>query len=90
MTQIISVLNMHVKMGSPSSQALTLRAYSVISSDLNQGIVTSGLTTKSSCRLVMAMERIVTSGILRSSVVVTRPSFAAEMTKWTALFDYSV
>jgi hypothetical protein len=38
-------------------------------------------TTKSSCRLVIAIERIVTIGILRSNVVETCPSFEVVMTK---------
>jgi hypothetical protein len=42
---------------------------------------TRRLATKSSCRLVMAIERIVTIGILRSKVVDTCPSFEVVMTK---------
>ena len=38
-------------------------------------------TTKSSRRLVSEMPRMLTSGIFRSIVVETRPSFAVDMTK---------
>lgn len=80
MTVTISVLKTQVKMGSPSSQALTLRAYSSESAstiDIN----TIRLTTKSSRKLVIEIALIVTNGILRSKVVETRPSLACETRK---------
>jgi hypothetical protein len=58
-----SVLKTEVKTGSPSSQALTLKAI------------------QSSRRFESAIDLMVTSGILRSIVVVIRPSLAAEMRK---------
>jgi hypothetical protein len=47
------------------------------------------LTTKSSLRFVILMARIVTRGIFLSRPVVTFPSLAADITKYTALSVYT-
>jgi hypothetical protein len=75
--QIISVLKLHVKIGSPSSHGLTLRACFV--SLISQMV--KARTTKSSCRFVKATERIVTIGIFLSRVVDTLPSLEVVTTK---------
>ena len=79
--QTISVLKLQVKIGSPSSHGLTLRACFI--SFVSE--ISGGRTTKSSCRFVMATERMVTIGIFLSSVVDTRPSLEVVTTKYTAL-----